>query len=407
MQQVQSDVMHRLQNSQIIILALLLLLACGPLNQLQELNRKGRALATGVAILGNGNYLAFEAYEKLNQLPGYRLESRNTIRDSAGNLSTYSIISRYDANGNVHTLIQTADGRQHEIYVVDGHTYTFEAKYNGWVDMGNIPPEEAPHPNSAIPTAWRQFSNPIQLLSQFGAVPTEAGQETLQNRPTTRYTLEYVAADLAQTFGNPPNRATADLHGTLWVDNQTGALLKSEIFFYATNARQPSHEFLLETSQIGGIEPITTPEPVVNPAAVASATATAQAWSVLQMQLNYQGAPIAFKVVPLEIDPAANGIDRNAQMHLVLRQLPQEVLAQADVEPFLTYLGQQLTLSIPRHNLVVTSSGFQIENVDTQKRSIEVIYQFEADLKDFSHVELILTGTGNPVFAPVPVAGHE
>ena len=66
-------------------------------------------------------------------------------------------------------------------------------------------------------------------------------------------------------------------------------------------------------------------------------------------------------------------------------------------------LRQQLTLSIPQRNLIVTSGGFEVADSNAINRSLSVSYFFNADLEDFSHVELILSGQGNPVFVPVSV----
>jgi hypothetical protein len=76
-------------------------------------------------------------------------------------------------------------------------------------------------------------------------------------------------------------------------------------------------------------------------------------------------------------------------------------------------LREQLTLSIPERNLIVTSNGFRLadsgsqdltgQDLAGQELDLEVFYFFNADLEDFSHIELILSGQGNPLFAPVPV----
>ncbi|MEW5961879.1 MAG: hypothetical protein AB1801_29510, partial [Chloroflexota bacterium] len=47
------------------------LLACGPLNQWQSLNRQQQALATQTALLGKNSPLIADAYHKLQTLPGY------------------------------------------------------------------------------------------------------------------------------------------------------------------------------------------------------------------------------------------------------------------------------------------------------------------------------------------------
>jgi hypothetical protein len=66
-----------------------------------------------------------------------------------------------------------------------------------------------------------------------------------------------------------------------------------------------------------------------------------------------------------------------------------------------------MTLSLPRDNLIITSGGFRLENSDAKNNRADVLYFFNADLEGFSHAELIISGKGNPLFAPVPVEGNE
>lgn len=389
---------------QIIIL---LLLACGPLNRVQQLNQQSRALATGVAVIGEGDYLALDAYKKLDQLPGYRLESRLIIRDTGDTRSVFTSISNHDAQGNVHTLTQLPDGQQAESYVIDGHTYVYGSQYDGWVDLtaaGTLTETQTIQPNSPV-SSVNQMEQTLQLLAQFGAVPTKSGQETLQGRAVTRYKLDYIAADLAQAFGNTADKVTLDLQGQLWIDDQTGALLKSEILFYETEAQHPKQEMFLEVTQIGDILPIAAPSPIVNPAEIIAATATAQAWSVQHVELDYQGTPITFELIPLEASQAEN--TPTAHMRLMLRQLPADILIATNTEPFLTLLEQRLTMSIPQKNLVAGSNGFQIIDIAPQTQSVEVIYFFEVELGNFSHVELMVANPGNPLLATVPVVNQD
>lgn len=398
---------RRAQSPQAIAIALLfLLLACGPWNRLQDFNQKSRVLATGVATIGEGNYAVFDAYDNLEQLSSYRLESRSTIRENTGTPSTFTTISEHDEHGNSHTMAQAPNGQLTEIYFIDGHTYVFEAQYNGWVDAGTIAITQTQEASYGYLVGFSQTENPLQWLSKFGAVPTEAGQEMIDNRPTTRYELNYVTAELAETFGNQPGKATTDLQGTLWIDDQTGALLKSEIFFYENDGQQPSQEFLLETHEIGNIAPIVLPSPVVNPETAVSATATAQAWSMLQVDFDYQGTRSTFELVPIQISPATDDVHAKAALKLLLRRLPSDFILETDTEALLAQLQQRLSLSIPKYNLVTASSRFQVEQINSQNRSIEALYFFDVDLEEFNHVELIVTSPGNPLLAPVPVVGN-
>ena len=75
-------------------------------------------------------------------------------------------------------------------------------------------------------------------------------------------------------------------------------------------------------------------------------------------------------------------------------------------KPTYDELEQRITLSIPQNNLTATSMEYQLEEVDPTDTRVTLRFSFSADLGNFDHVELIITGSGNPVFAPVPVAGR-
>ncbi len=388
----------------VIAVLLLLILACGPVDRLRELNQQRQALATGAAIIDESSHLAADAYEKIQTLPSYRLESQRIELDSAGRRTSQITISEYDVKRNVHTLTQVPNDQQHELYFVDGHTYVFEEKYEGWIDLGAVTPTEAQQASQEVLLATPgPVENLVQLLTQFAVVPNEVGHERVQNRPATRYKLQYIVTEIAEAFGQEPTDFPIALRGTLWVDDETGALLKSEILLYDRETSQPRQEYLLEISQIGGIALIPVPSPIVDPAAIAAATATAQAWVVLNAVLDYQDKQISFEIIPVQATQVPNSSPRQVEMQLILRQLPASLFQGADLEPFLVYLREQLRLSIPKRNLIVTSSGFRLENSDSENRTLDVLYFFNADLEDFSHVELILSGSGNPLFAPVPV----
>jgi hypothetical protein len=287
--------------------------------------------------------------------------------------------------------------------VVDSQHYIYDEEYQGWIETGpRLKVQSSP---DAYWLAAGEFSLPIRLLSQFGAVPRKTSQEVVQGRQATRYDLDYVIGELTETFADKPGRASTDLQGTIWIDDETGALLRLEVFFYESKEREePTQEFLLEVSQIGNITPIVSPAPVVDPEAIVSATATAQAWTALQVSVSYREELVQFELVPVQMQPGSGGT--GARMELILRRLPGQFLLEPEAEQFLTQLREQLRLSIPKNNLVVMSSGFQINQIDADHHLIEVVYFFDTSLEDFSHVELILSGSGNPLVAPVPVASH-
>lgn len=375
----------------------LLLLACGPLNQWQQLTRQQQAVATTTARLGQSGELVSEAYGKLQTLPGYRLESRRVERNEAGDQTSTTLITEYDGQGNLFVQTEAT-----ELYFVEGRTYLFDPHYAGWVDFTPV-----------LPAELRQsydddlsLTTLTHLLSRLGTVPIETGQETVGDRLATRYRLRGLVTEISQTLGQEAP-ASLDLRGTLWIDETSGALLKTEISIYRADSSQPIQEFELEVSNIGQIRPITVPGPVVDPARLISATATAQAWTVQPVVLEHQGQMIDFELIPVGVTQTPNALPRQAEVRLILRKLPEQLFRGARLEPFLAQLQHQLSLGLPRRNLVVTSSGYRLNQSDSQNQEAEVIYLFKADLEDFSHAELVIAGLGNPLFAPVAVEQAE
>ncbi len=379
-----------------LIVLSVVLLACTPLTQLQSWGQKSQALATGVAVIDQGDFLAFEAYHKLQQLPGYQLTSQSTNRVVEGDASTQTTIKQIDAQGNVHSVTSGADNQIREHFTIAGITYLFDEQYQGWVEASSG--EISAHNLS-------QADEIIGLLPQLGTIPTETGREVLlHNRAATRYTLTSIATELAAAFGKELETAT-ELQGTLWLDDQTGALLKAEISLVDPETGQPEREFLLETTDIGNIEPITAPAPLINPAAAVSATSTAQSWSTVGVEFMYQGQLITFQVLPIEARKSSRQ-PFEAEVELQLHQLPAGLPLETNAESLLTQLGQQLQLSIPEQNIVVNSQNFRVTLIDPPQHIIEVTYLFQADLQDFNYAELIIANSSNPLFVTVPVV-HE
>ena len=165
----------------VVPMLLLLLLACGPVDQLLEYNQSSRAVATGVAIINAGNYPALDAYQKLRRLPGYRLTSQQITKADTEIVATTIVTREFDSTGNSYVIANTSDSSSPiETYLINGKTYTFKEAYSGWVAQ---PQDTSPNALSGA----TQIEYPIQLLAQFGAVPVETSQETIQARPTTRY----------------------------------------------------------------------------------------------------------------------------------------------------------------------------------------------------------------------------
>ncbi len=378
----------------------LILLACGPLDRLRPVAPEPEATTNAATPVRANSQLIASAYKTIETLPGYRLKTRHLIRDEAGQPDRQMIITKtYDSAGNFYSRSQSDDGNLTELYVVDGHAYRYDPQYAGWLDSGVVAPTEVQ------PAGEISLVDAMRLLTQFGAVPVQAGHETLNNRSVTRYRLDYVVADLARTVGHETADRPVDLRGALWIDDETGALLKSELLLYEGQTSQPSQEFGLEVSDIGQVESIPAPAPVVDPATMVAATATAQAWTIVTMDLTDQGEQLRFEVIPVQISQVPNSSPHQAEVELILRQLPSSLFR--DAEPFLAQLQPQLTLSIPKRNLVVTSSGYRLKESTPVEQTMTVSYSFNADLEDFSHVELIIAGVGNPQFIPVPVERNE
>ena len=379
-----------------ISLLSLLIMACGPLTRLTQIIRVNGSPATKVAVISKPSPVAADAYAKIETLPGYRLERHYSVIDDRGQYRHHSFVSQVDSSGNKHILIQTAGERRTELYVVDGHTFGFEEQYEGWVEFGASSPP-------SIKRDHELFQDPAQLLHQYGIEPTKATPDTLNGRSVTRYTLQQIISEMAAAFEQAPSKMAVNLSGTLWIDDQTGALLKSEIILYDGETGRSQQEFRLEINDIGDVATINRPKPVIDPVVVAAATATAQAWTPLTVEVNYQGTPLSFELIPLQARQLPNSSPRSTEVYLLLRQMPGHIFQEANLEPFLAQLRQQLTLSIPERNLIVTSSGYYLESSDVERITLRVRYSFNADLEDFDHVELIVSGQGNPQFAPLPV----
>ncbi|RMF05053.1 MAG: hypothetical protein D6768_01810, partial [Chloroflexi bacterium] len=249
-------------------------------------------------------------------------------------------------------------------------------------------------------TAGNQPLQFIPWLAQFGAVPTPVGEDSVQGRPVMRYNLQYIVANLAEAAGRSDADSAPRLSGALWVDAETGALLKADILLAGGASAEQTQEFQLEVSQVGAIAPIEPPAPVIDPALTVAATATAQAWVALNVEFEYQGQPLKLEMVPVRV--RQTGPNR-AELQILLRNLPPNLRSALDQDSLLTALLPRLTLSIPQQNLTVQSDQFEIAGAQPDDDTVDARYFFGVNLADFEHVELIFSGSANPVFAPVPV----
>lgn len=359
--------------------------------------------ATKIALISRNHQLAAEAYTKIERLPSYRLVSSYSLADANGTLASVSLTKEIDSVRNAHTWWVSAAGHTTELYFIDGHSYQFDPDSGGWVDLGGLSPEEVYRQQSDFETRFGAFENPAPLLGQFGVVPSLVNQATWANRPAQQYELEPLTTELAAAFDQPAAEFPLELSGSLWIDEATGALLKSEITLHDPQTRQARQQHRLEISEIGTIGPITLPGPVADPAASVAATATAQVWTILEGVLNFRGTPLTFELIPLTVRQLDNSSPLVAEVQVIIRQLPDYLGQAGTVDPFLAQLRQQLRLSIPQRNLIITSSGYQLVQQNTAEKSLEVTFSFNADLETFDRVEFMFAGQGNPQFAPVPV----
>ena len=382
----------QIEKKKLIITTLLLLmtLACGPLYRLQEFNRQNQVTPTATSPIGRKNQLNIaEAFAKTQTLPGYRFEQRHIFRANDGRQSKQLTSGEVDPWGNVHRVNQSPEGQPQEIIVVDNRIYEFSPEYQGWINSS----DDQLIGNSSL-ADLTSVKKIIQLTTQAGTVPLEVKQETMLNRQTTRYSI----ADTVQT-----DQTAVDLRGTLWVDEQTGAIIKSELFLYNNSDSLPVEEFVLTVDNIGNAETITVPSPIIDPMVAVAATETAQMQLALPARMNYRGEIIKFDVIPIQATRLLDTAPRQAEVALMLNRLPGSLFLEDSLDPFLAQLRGQLTLSIPEQNLVVTSAGYQLADKNPINRTIRVSYTFNADLENQAHVELIIAGPGNPLIMPVPV----
>ena len=381
----------QISNQKLFIATLLLLmtLACGPLYRLQEFNRQNHITSTATLPTGKKNELNIaEAFAKTQTLPGYRFEHQHIFQDNDGQQTKQLNSGEIDSWGNVHLVNQSTEGQPQEIVVVDDHIYEFSPEYQAWI---NSPDDQFINSNIA---ELSSVKNIIQLTTHAGTVPIQVKQETVLNRQATRYSV----ADTIQTDQSP-----VDLRGTLWVDDQTGAIIKSELFLYHDADSLPVEELVLTVDNIGNVDTISAPSPIVDPTTAVAATETAQMQLALPARMNYQGEIIKFDIIPIQATRLLDSAPRQAEVVLMLNRLPGNLFLEESVNPFLAQLREQLTLSVPEQNLVVTSAGYQLADKNPINRTIKVSYIFNADLENQAHVELIIAGPGNPIVMPVPV----
>ena len=89
----------------------IVLLACGPLDRFRPTTPPPTATASETTLLRANSQLIARAYQVIETLPGYRLETRHLVRDEAGQLISQVIITKaYDPAGNLYSRSQARDG---------------------------------------------------------------------------------------------------------------------------------------------------------------------------------------------------------------------------------------------------------------------------------------------------------
>lgn len=376
----------------LVTIAVFSTLTCGALLRLPNLTPSDSSnLATRLAVLAEGQQLTSQAYNNLQRLPSYRLESQLMLRDPSGTELTQRVIHTYDEWGNIHTVVLLPTGLPVEMYYINGNTYVYREASQGWIDLGAISPMAAQHQDYLPPVGLLDgVAAPVAVLTQVGLTPIETGRESLNGRVVTHYRLTALTADLVQQMGHDVTDPTHNVNGSLWIDDRTGALLQAEFSFNSDDRGQQSYR--LEVSDIGQVTAFTIPTPLVDPEINVAATATAQAMLALDVSMDYNGQALNFILTPVSV---ASFSPTQAEM-LVLVSPPPAI----ETESFLEVLRGNLRLSLPTQNLVVTSTGFRLDSRESQ---LSVYYTFDVDLTGLDRVELLVAGRGNPLLAPVIV----
>jgi hypothetical protein len=181
-------------------------------------------------------------------LPSFAL-TVNENMPSASGANTTTILQAEVQGTNVH-FIFNVDGKKTDAILFEGKEYN--------VVDGKAQPGEAIL--SATWTLWQL--EPLTILSAAGmAAPKAEAGTTLEGRPVDVYSVDNTALGgqgQDSSFGLLPYIITS-IQGTVWIDHETGALLKADLQFEAS-VRKPGEstpsahgkgEFHLAVSQIG------------------------------------------------------------------------------------------------------------------------------------------------------------
>lgn len=192
------------------------------------------------------------AYENLRHLPGYRFEGTYKSEEN-GQLSGYlRVVQDVDAQGNLHLVAydRKEGAPSLEIYYVGRHLYFVQG--GQLVDLGEQDAEQAA-------TLYQVYYLPFYLAMVGASDLQPVGQESVNGLAATRYRArfdEYVRAYLQLHQG-----VTYSAEGSIWISNQYGAILKSEVHVRASEGTRTS-EFASESevSQVGRVPPVQVPK---------------------------------------------------------------------------------------------------------------------------------------------------
>jgi hypothetical protein len=181
-------------------------------------------------------------------LPSFTLAASESLPSASGSNSLTTLQAEVQGT-NVHFVLDSG-GKKTEAYLFEGKEYE--------VVGGKAQPGSAML--SATWTLWQL--DPLTILSAAGmAGPKAEAGTTLEGRPVDVYSFDHTGlggTGQDSSFGLLPVSITS-IHGTIWIDHETGALLKADLEFEA-NVKQPGEttpsahgkgEFHLAVSQIG------------------------------------------------------------------------------------------------------------------------------------------------------------
>jgi hypothetical protein len=183
-----------------------------------------------------------------DSLPSYTLSASESMPSASGTNALTTLQAEVQGT-NVHYVLD-ADGDKTEAFLFDGKEYE--------VVGGKIQPGSA-----MLSATWSLWQlDPLTILSAVGMADPKAESGTsLEGRQVDVYSVDNTGlggTGQDSSFGLLPVSITS-IHGTIWIDHESGALLKADLEFEA-NVKKPGEttpsasgkgEFHLAVSQIG------------------------------------------------------------------------------------------------------------------------------------------------------------